>query len=67
MYKLKVLFIENSNLIAKNRLVKMIEQTIITNNLTFNIPVPTGYSIVSITQILDDLIINENEKNIPKN
>lgn len=64
MKTFEVTFIKSQNvLLGKNQTVQLARQFISTNLDVFNIPVPRGYGIMTICEILEPIIIGkENEK-----
>jgi hypothetical protein len=58
----EVTFIKGQNLVAKNQPVQLARQFISTNEPKFNIPVPLGYGIMTICEILEPLIIGKQDE-----
>jgi hypothetical protein len=69
MKTFEVIFIKTQNIIGKhNAPTQLAKQLIQSDLLTLEIPVPTGYSIVSICEIMEPKTITNNKLNeIPSN
>jgi len=63
MKTFEVTFIKAQNVLSKNQAVTLARQFISTDKETFDIPVPRGFGIMTICEILEPIVINKiNEK-----
>jgi hypothetical protein len=63
MKTFEVTFIKAQNVLSKNQVVQLARQFISTDKEIFDIPVPRGFGIMTICEILEPIVINKtNEK-----
>jgi hypothetical protein len=63
MKTFEVTFIKAQNVLSKNQAVTLARQFISTDKEIFDIPVPRGFGIMTICEILEPIVINKiNEK-----
>lgn len=56
MKKIRITYIKTSKIQYKPDIIQMLEQTIHTDKAEFTIPVYPGYTIMSVTEVMQDII-----------